>query len=68
MLGLGQAFGAPVVFPNPPDNGAVSGLNFEQWIYSYRGIQFAGAGDPRMRRWGGLPNVRVAVNFAGRSW
>ncbi len=66
MLGLGQAWGSPVVFPNPEVGGVDSG-DFEQWLYSYPGIQFAGAGDPRMMRWGGLPLVRQRPLF-GRSW
>ena len=68
MLGLGQAWGSPVVFPNPPDNGSVNGANFEQWLYSYVGIGFTGPGDPRMKRWGGVTHMRVASPIGGRTW
>ena len=66
MLGFGQAHGAPVVFPNP-DGAFTFGDDFEMLLYCYHGIAFAGSGDPRMMRWGGLPHVRQRP-FAGRSW
>ena len=69
LLGMCQAFGAPVVYPNPPDNGAVeTGGSFAMWLYGYYGIPFAGAGHPVMRRWGGVTHMRVGNSFAGRSW
>ena len=66
MIGIGQA-ATPWVMTNPSVNG-ISADEFEQWIHGYSGIQFTGPGDPRMKRWGGVPHMRVAVNFAGRSW
>jgi hypothetical protein len=66
MLGFGQAWNSPVVMPNP--NGAfTTGEDFAQLLYSYAGVAFAGAGDPRMMRWGGLPHIRQR-SFAGRTW
>ena len=67
LLGLGQAWGAPVVFPDPSVNG-VQATEFEQWIYSYAGVQFTGPGDPRMKRWGGVTHMRVASPIGGRTW
>lgn len=67
LLGFAQAYGAPVVFPNPSVNG-VQETEFEQWLYCYAGIAMTGPGDPRMKRWGGVPHMRVAVPFGGRSW
>ena len=64
------AFGKPIpqVFPNPDGSNwatvaerAAGGL----WLYSGISIQ---SGQPTMRRWGGVPYVRVMTNFAGRSW
>lgn len=66
LLGMCQAHGAPVVFPNP--DGTIDHTDFEHLLYGYDGIEFAGPGDPRMTRWGGVPHMRVARGFAGRSW
>ena len=55
------------VFQNPPDNGTIGDVQFEQWLYCYRGLQFTGPGDPRMKRWGGVTHM-INKNFAGRGW
>ena len=65
MMGLAQT--VVWVATDPSVNG-VQETEFEQWLHGYSGIQFTGPGDPRMKRWGGVPNMRVSVNFAGRSW
>ena len=67
LLGMCQARGAPVVFSNPATAG-VQETEYEQWLYGYAGIQFAGPGDPRMKRWGGVTHMRVASPIGGRTW
>ena len=55
------------MFPDPSVSG-VQATEFEQWIYSYAGVQFTGPGDPRMKRWGGVTHMRVASPIGGRTW
>ena len=63
-------FHAPVpsVMPNPDgsnwansDERAMGGL----WLYFGISTQ---TGQPTIRRWGGVPYVRIERGFAGRSW
>ena len=66
MLGLAQAQGFPTLVPNP-DNAITTGADFTMRLYGYYGIPFAGAGDPRMMRWGGVKHM-TNKSFAGRGW
>ena len=68
MLGFGQAFGWPVVFPNVDGNNAEDVFERAQWLYLYAGISIQ-SGQPTIRRWGGVPWV-VNGNppIVGRTW
>ncbi len=66
MLAFGKQI--PQVFPNP--DGSDWATTQERaaggcWLYAGISIQ---TGQPTMRRWGGVPYVRVHTPFAGRSW
>lgn len=65
MMMLALPFGR--VLPNP-DGGFAQG-DYEQLLLGYAGVQFSGPGDPRHRRWGGIPHMRLSTgHVVGRSW
>lgn len=67
LLGFGQARGWPLVFPNPDGTDAGDVFERAHWIYLYAGLSIQ-AGQPTMRRWGGVPYVTIQRPAFGRSW
>ncbi len=66
LLAFGKQI--PQVFPNP-DAGGVESDDRPQWIYLYHGSGISiQSGHPMMRRWSGVPHVRLNVSPFGRSW
>ncbi len=64
---LGFNMPVPAMMPDPDGSDWATTLERSQGLWLYAGISIQAA-QPTMRRWGGIPYVRMDKSYAGRSW